>query len=453
MENSSQLQCHKIKLEEEKIKVKTDLNKIRDKLDELLKQKEVLDQNNEELKKQIEDFNENEENSDQDGDLEDGEELGDLTEKLSLLTSLRKDLEERNGVLEEKCRNMQGQFEDLLKGSQLEQSSRLFYETLDGIRREKQEIILEDEKIETETKELWTEARMIKSEMETLREISRTLEEDEKEIQEIFGKINIERGKLISQDRLLSERYPLIFQSLEAVCQERIELRDRIEAAEEESSERHQLLQADLEAALKQKSVEDLFDAWKVEKEKVLSENKDLDNLMAGLLHKSDILNKKKKDLAARNKELEDQSEILKERFSKNQSRKEKLVLDYKEKEESLTNVMNEVEKFYEESGENKRTALANLIENFDQIKTEKNLIMNEDAEIVGKIDKINSEFAAICNKNRHANKQQLYETKLKVLIEKKEAFLEQDKNIAEEFEKYEENIEELQGLNKFQPN
>ena len=240
--------------------------------------------------------------------------------------------------------------------------------------------------------------------METLRGINLTLDEDNKEIQEIFGKINSERGKLISQDRLLSERYPLIFQSLEVVCQERIQLRDRIEAAEEDSSQKHQLLQADLEAALKQKSVEDLFDAWKAEKKKVLSDNNDLDSLMSGLLHKSDILNKKKKDLAARNKELEDQSEMLKERFSKNQSRKEKLVLDYKEKEESLTNVMNEVEKFYEESGENKRTALNDLLENFDQIKREKSLIMSEDAEIVDKIDKINSEFGAICNKKRQNN-------------------------------------------------
>ena len=138
MENLSQLQRHKVKLEEEKIKVKTDLSKIRDKLDELLKQKEVLDLNNEELKKQIEDFNENEENTDQDGHFEDGGELGDLTEKLSLLNSLRKGLEERNGVLEEKCSNMQSQFEELLKGSQLAENSRLFYETLEGIRREKE---------------------------------------------------------------------------------------------------------------------------------------------------------------------------------------------------------------------------------------------------------------------------------------------------------------------------
>ena len=45
---------------------------------------------------------------------------------------------------------------------------------------------------------------------------------------------------------------------------------------------------------------------------------------------------------------------------------------------------------------------------------------MSEDAEIVEKIDKISSEFGEICNKKRHANKQQIYETKLKVLIEKK---------------------------------
>ena len=148
-----------------------------------------------------------------------------------------------------------------------------------------------------------------------------------------------------------------------------------------------------------------------------------------------------------KNKEICNQSEILKERFSKNQSKKEKLVSDYKGKEETLTNVTSEVEKFYGESGENKRAALNTIVERFDQIKKEKSLVMSEDAELVDKMDKINCEYTEICNKKRHANKQQIYETKLRVLIEKKEAFLEQDKNIAEEFEKYEVTIEELQGL------
>ena len=447
MENLSVLQDHRTNLEQEKIKVKTDLDKMRDKLDELLKQKEVLDLNNEELKKQIAELHDNEDNSELEDSLEDGEEMRDLTEKLSLLTSLRRNLEERNSVLEGKCNDMQGQLQELLKGSQLEENSRLFYETLEGIRREKEGIIKEDQNIEKETKELWREAHEVKSEMEALSAINRTVDEDSREIQDIFGQIKSERGKLIGQDKLLNERYPLIFQSLDEVCQERIKLRARIQAAEEESREKRQLLQTDLEAALKQKSVEDLFDAWKAEKEKVLSDNKDLDKLMAGLMDKSDILNRKKRDLAVKNKELDDRSELLKERFSTNQSRKEKLVSDYKEKEDTLTNVTEEVEKFYEESGENKRTALNAILENFDQIKREKSLIMSEDAEVVEKIEQINSESEAIRDRKYHANKQTNYETKLKVLIEKKEAFLEQDKNIAEEFEKYEETIEKLQRL------
>ena len=72
---------------------------------------------------------------------------------------------------------------------------------------------------------------------------------------------------------------------------------------------------------------------------------------------------------------------------------------------------------------------------------------MKDDAEIVDQIDKISSESAAIYNKKRQADKQKIYEKKLKVLIDKKEAFLEQDKKIAEEFEKHEETIEELQRL------
>ena len=47
---------------------------------------------------------------------------------------------------------MQGQFEDLLKDSQLEENSRLFQEKLEGIRREKEEIMTEDEIIEREKK-------------------------------------------------------------------------------------------------------------------------------------------------------------------------------------------------------------------------------------------------------------------------------------------------------------
>jgi len=42
---------------------------------------------------------------------------------------------------------------------------------------------------------------------------------------------------------------------------------------------------------------------------------------------------------------------------------------------------------------------------------------------------------------------QKVLEEKLRVLIEKKESFLEQDHNIAEQFEKYERNIDELQQL------
>merc|ERR1711936_1327280 len=107
----------------------------------------------------------------------------------------------RNETLEEKCRIMENQFEELMKGTEAEENSAVFYGKLEEIRKEKEKLIKEDEDIENETKELWREAQNIKSGMENIAKVNSCLDEDSKEIQAIFESINAERFKLVTEDR------------------------------------------------------------------------------------------------------------------------------------------------------------------------------------------------------------------------------------------------------------
>ena len=446
MENFTQLQNTKKKLEEEKMRVKKELNKIKGQLGELLEEKEKLDRENIEVKKEIE-FVTREEDDEQHENQ--GEKIQNVTEQLAMFTSKKKDVQNRNETLEEKCRIMENQFEELMKVAEAEENSAVFYGKLEEIRKEKEKLIKEDEDIENETKELWREAQNIKSGMENLAKVNSCLDEDSKEIQAIFESINAERFKLVTEDRLLTERFPLILEALEKVCGERKELSNKIDATED-IDERDDLLNMDLEAALKQKEVEDLFDDWKKKKEKLLDDNKDLDILMIRLQEKCDVLNNKKIELSRRNKELEDDSEQLKEKFSKNQFRKENITREYKIKENTLNRVTEEVDTFYNGDEIYKKEALEELLKKFEGIKCEKSIIVKEDLEISNKIESLNSRYELLCTGKIEGDKgfkQKVLEEKLKVLIEKKESFLEQDHNIAEQFEKYERNIDELQQL------
>ena len=109
MENFTQLQNTKKKLEEEKMRVKKELNKIKGQLGELLEEKEKLDRENIEVKKEIE-FVTREEDDEQHGNQ--GEEIQNVTEQLAMFTSKKKDVQNRNETLEEKCRIMENQFEE-----------------------------------------------------------------------------------------------------------------------------------------------------------------------------------------------------------------------------------------------------------------------------------------------------------------------------------------------------
>merc|ERR1711936_118335 len=97
-----------------------------------------------------------------------------------------------------------------------------------------------------------------------------------------------------------------------------------------------------------------------------------------------------------------------------------------------------------------KKEALEELLKKFEGIKCEKSIIVKEDLEISNKIESLNSRYELLCTGKREGDKklkQKVLEEKLKVLIEKKESFLEQDHNIAKQFKKYERNIDELQQL------
>ena len=79
-------------------------------------------------------------------------------------------------------------------------SSDGYLEKLEIIRREKEAIIKNDEEIEMDNQNLWIEAREIKHQMELSSSINQQLEVDSEEMNEIFKKINDERGKLIQQE-------------------------------------------------------------------------------------------------------------------------------------------------------------------------------------------------------------------------------------------------------------
>ena len=452
MEGLAELQNNRKKIEEEKDKVIEELKKIKCKLDDLLEEKERLDLTNVEISMEIEALTlileKDEDNSIA---VHSSQDIEDLTNELDILTREKKDIQKRNEALEEKCKIMEEKFSELFQGADQEDKSELFYQQLEAIRREKEQIIAEDELIENETNVLWKEAEDIKSEMGHLTRINNRLDEDIKEIQEILEKIDTERGKLIAEDKLLDERYPPILESLETVCEERKDLLKKINSTDEGSEERDQLSKRDLEAALKQKRLEDLFNGWREEKERILGDNKELDLLMGSLRGKCEIVNQKKREVAQKNQQLESDSEKLKEKFSSNQSKKERIISDFRKNEETLSDTTNRVEKFYDDEEIAKKKAFEELVKDFGQIKEYKIVIMNGDAEISKKIDLMNSKCEEIRNKKiedrriKNRSKKQNAEDRIQVLIELRAANLEQDQTIADEFEKYEKMIDELQ--------
>ena len=452
MESVAELQNNKKKIEEEMNKVNEELRKIKNKLGDLLEEKERLDVTNVEISKEIEALTLIlDEDEDDSVALHSDQDIKDVTDELDMLIRKKKDIQDKNEALEQKCKIMEEKFSELFQGTDQEDTSELFYRQLEVIRREKEQIIAEDEIIENETKALWKEAEDIKSEMDLLTRINARLNEDTKEIQEILEKIDTERGKLIAEDKLLDERYPPILESLKSVCEERKELLKKIDSTDEGTEERDQLSKSDLEAALKQKRLEDLFNGWKEEKERILGDNKELDLLMGSLRGKCEIVNQKKREVAEKNQQLERDSEKLKEKFSINQFKKERIISDFRKNEETLNDTTNRVEKFYDDEEIAKKKALEELVKDFGQIKDDKIVIMNEDTEISEKIDLMNSKCEEIRNKKIedkriiNSSKKLDAEDRIQVLIELRAANLEQDQTIADEFEKYEKMIDQLQ--------
>ena len=129
------------------------------------------------------------------------EELKHVLEELSAVSLEKNQVKIANDKLDLKCKDMEKKFEYILNlNHDSKISSSGFLEKLEIIRREKEAIIKNDEEIEMDNQKLWIEAREIKHQMELSSSINRQLEVDSEDMNEIFKKINDERGKLIQQD-------------------------------------------------------------------------------------------------------------------------------------------------------------------------------------------------------------------------------------------------------------
>ena len=139
MESVAELQNNKKKIEEERNKVNEELRKIKNKLGDLLEEKERLDVTNVEISKEIEALTLIlDEDEDDSVALHSDQDIKDVTDELDMLTRKKKDIQDKNEALEQKCKIMEEKFSELFQGTDQEDKSELFYRQLEVIRREKE---------------------------------------------------------------------------------------------------------------------------------------------------------------------------------------------------------------------------------------------------------------------------------------------------------------------------
>ena len=214
--------------------------------------------------------------------------LGKVMSDLETLVEKKKAIQAEDEELDSICGKMKASFEEVLKKSQTQnEGSKDLSARLENVKNEKERIMREDQELEISNSKLWETTERIKQDTERVTVISSELEKDSKEINEIFTQINNERLKLIDQDKLLNARYPAILESLQLVCQQRIDLQLLVK---EDSSKEESEKMNDLELAVAQQDIEQQFEDWKREKENLLKDNSDLDKILESLLVKNEIL-------------------------------------------------------------------------------------------------------------------------------------------------------------------
>ena len=375
--------------------------------------------------------------------------MKEIIEQVASLTIERNEIRNENEKIENRCQEMEQIFKDFFDSNE-KCNLDSFHQDLEKISQEKEKILKEDQLIEAENKDLWEEAKSIRIEMETIAQISHQVDEDGKEMNDIFLKINDERGKLIEQDKLLNNRYSSILENIQRICQERIELRHKMEASSDETEKDHYLTE-DLSLAGIQKDAEDAFDQWKKEKELVLKDNNDLDDILDNLLVKFEYVKQKKAELQNKSKDLESESESLKTKFALNQDRKENIIKLYKKEDRKVESILEEINSQHENSEDttDNKSNIKNAVMEFEGIKLQKEKLMSQDENISLKLQRINSEYEHLAKEKQNQHKEieskKAVEVKIMNLITRKEEILKQDEEIALKFEKFEKEIDCLQ--------
>lgn len=287
---------------------------------------------------------------------------------------------------------------------------------------------------------MWETAERIKHDTERVTVISNKLEEDSKEINEIFKQINDERVKLIDQDKLLNARYPAIMESLQFVCEQRMDLQLLINdnSAKEESENIK-----DLELAVVQQEIEQQFEEWKKEKEDLLKDNSDLENILESLLVKNETLKQKRKEIFEKKISLSKESDEIARNFEKNQISKEKLVKQFKYEEDKIDIIVKESRESFNLSSSDMQI----FSDNFVQFKDKKQELETKDIKYTEEISRIKEKYEMLLSQQKQNEiKRQMIDNDehIQSLTKKREKIKEQDQNLVNKFEEYEKRIDKL---------
>ena len=287
---------------------------------------------------------------------------------------------------------------------------------------------------------LWETAERIRHDTERITVINNKLEEDSKEIDRIYKQINDERVKLIDQDKLLNARYPTIMESLQLVCQQRMNLQLIInDKSKDEESEKVK----DLDLALVQQDIEQQFEEWKKEKEDILKDNNDLEKFLESLLEKNDILKQKRTEIIEKKISLSKESDEVARSFEQNQTSKEALVRQFKCEDDKIESIMKESK----ESFNSGSSDFQSFSDNFAQIKEKKQKLANKDIEYNEEISQVRETYETLLSQlkqNEISGHRTDNDEFMESLIEKKEKIMEQDQNLVNKFEEYEKQIDKL---------
>ena len=304
---------------------------------------------------------------------------------LETLVEKKRTIQTEDEELDSICGKMKTSFEESLKKSQSQnEGSKDLSARLENVKNEKERIMRDDHELEISNAKLWETTERIKQDTERVTVISSKLEKDSKEINEIFKQINDERLKLIDQDKLLNARYPAIMESLQLVCQQRIDLQLLVK---EDSSKEESEKMNDLELAVAQQNIEQQFENWKKEKENFLKDNADLDKILESLLVKNEILKQKRTEIFEKKILLSKESDKVASIFEKNQASKEELIKQFKFEEDKIESIVKESSASYSSAKD-----MQFFSDDFSKVKAKKE-------QLVNKITKYNEEITKMKEK------------------------------------------------------